>query len=154
MFDLTCIALALFLLLFSSSQFKVIFYIVIIEFIAHQLAYRLGIAEPFLYLTYAAINLSAIFMLSHFKAHFLIAALFLMNLCYNVLTLSQYIYPIYDFYGLYADFVGAIMALELIYLVGITSYVSRKLGLQGADNANSGSLSFRNWHRNNNRGLL
>ena len=154
MFDLACIAIALFLLLFSADQFKIIFYIIIYEFVAHQIVYRLGIPEPFLYLAYSAINLSAIFMLSHFKAHFLIAALFLMNLCYNVLTLSQYVYPIYDFYGLYADFIGAIMVLELIYMIGITSYVSRKLGLRGADNATSSDLVFRGSYRDNDRGLL
>lgn len=154
MFDLICISLALFLSLFASSQFKVITYIVIIEFLAHQIAYRLGIAEPFLYLAYAGINLSAIFLLSHFKSHFAISALILINLCYNVLTISQYIYPVYDFYGLYVDFVEAIMVLELAYMVGITKYVSRKLGLQGVNNTNSVNRVFMLGNRDNNRGLL
>ena len=53
------------------------------------------------------------------------------NLGYNVLTVSQYLITTYDFYALYYNFVGSIMVLELIYLAGITVYVSnyrRKYG--------------------------
>lgn len=153
MFDLLCILAALFLSLFTSTQFKAVSYIIIYEFATHQLFFMLGIPEPFLYLYYAAVNLSAIFLLSHFKSHFAISALILINLCYNVLTISQYIYAVYDFYDLYVDFVGAIMILELAYMVGITKYVSRKLGLQGADNTNSINRFFMLGNRNNSRSL-
>ena len=138
MFTYICILIAFILTRYSRPEYRVIAYILLVEFAAHKLAYILGIQLTNLlnpsgiYLAYIVIELLAIAAMLRYQSHFAIASLIFINLGYNMLTISQYVMPTYDFYGSYKLFAQSIMILELIYLAGITVYVAnyrRKHGL-------------------------
>ena len=128
--DYLAILIAFILTRYSRPEYRVIAYILLAEFAAHKIVYILGIQLTSLlnpsgiYLAYAIIELLAIVALLRFQPHIAIAALILLNLGYNMLTISQYVMPTYDFYSDYKFYAQGIMILELIYLAWITAYVA------------------------------
>ena len=156
MFTYLCILAAFALTRFSRPEYRVIAYILLAEFAAHKLAYILGIQltsilnPQGIYLAYAAIELLAIIAMIKYQCHLTIALLIFINLGYNMLTISQYYMETYDFYGSYQFFVQTIMILELVYLAGITAYVSNYRRKYGLVNTNSIDRLFRIWGRGNN----
>jgi len=88
-------------------------------------------------LAYIAVQTLTIYLMTQIQAHIAITLLILVNIGYNVLTISQYVINIFDFYSYYTVFVGAIMFLELVYLAGLTKYVAnyrRKYGYINTSN--------------------
>ena len=157
MFVYFCILIAAILARYSRQEYRVIAYILLAEFAAHEIVYILGIRLTDLlnpagiYLAYAIIELLAIVAMVKYQAHLAIAMLVFINLGYNALTVSQYlITTTYDFYALYYNFVGSIMVLELIYLAGITVYVSNYRRKYGFVNTSSIDRLFFIWGRSNN----
>ena len=156
MFDYFCILTALILTRYSRQEYRVIAYILVAEFSAHKIAYILGIQitdllDPTgIYAVYALIELFAIVVMLKYQAHLAIAALVFINLGYNMLTISQFVMPTYNFYGNYGLFVQSIMILELLYLAGITVYVSNYRRKYGFVNTSSIDKLFLVWGRSNN----
>jgi len=109
---------------------KTIAYVLLFEFAAHQAVYVLGVQisdilqYERLYLAYSLIQLLTIYLMSKIQSHVAIKTLILINLGYNVLTISQYVYNFIDFYSFYSYFVGFIMILEICYLAGLTKYAA------------------------------
>ena len=66
---------------------------------------------------YGAINIAAIYIISLTKSHFAITTLIFINLGYNILSASQYVFDTYNFIGIFVDFVGVIMVLEISLLL-------------------------------------
>lgn len=155
-FDYICIVVAFILARYSSQEYRAIAYILLAEFSAHKLAYIFGIQlTSFLnpsgiYLAYIAIELLAIVAMLRFQSHFAITALIFINLTYNMLTISQYVIPTYDFYGAYKVSVQSIMILELVYLAWITAYVAAFRREHGFINTNHIDRLFRVRRRVNN----
>jgi len=156
MFTYICILIAFVLTRFSRPEYRVIAYILLAEFAAHKLAYIFGIQITDLlnpqgiYLAYAIIELLAIVAMLKYQCHLAIAALIFINLGYNMLTISQYVMPTYDFYGSYKVFTQSIMILELLYLAGITVYVSNYRRKYGFINTTNIDKLFCIWGRPDN----
>jgi len=114
----------------ATNYHKAAAYVLLFEFVAHQAVYVLGVQisdllqYERLYLAYSLIQLLTLFLMSKIQSHFVIKSLILLNLGYNVLTISQYVYNSIDFYSFYSYFVGLIMILEICYLVGLTKYAA------------------------------
>ena len=149
MFDYLCIIAAFILARCSSAEYRAIAYLVLAEFIGHKLVFILGVQltdileYSGIYLAYIFIQVLAIYLMMQIQSHFAIVALIFINLGYNMLTISQYVIPTYDFYSLYSYFVGGIMLLELTYLVWITKYVAAYRKLHGTINTNYIDRLFR-----------
>lgn len=130
MFTWVCSAIALTLSLFARSEYRLIALIVTAEFCAHKLAYMylfidLRAEHPFLiYMIYAAIQVATLSLMYIFQSHFAITTLIVINLGYNCLTAAGFFHSsLIPLYYSYQGFVGAIMVLELIYLLVLTTYV-------------------------------
>ncbi len=142
MFDYAAILIALILARYSRPEYRIIAYILLAEFVAHKLAYILGIQLTNLlnptgiYLAYAIIELLAIVAILRYQAHLAIAALIFLSLTYNMLTISQYSMNTFDFYGSYKVVIQTIMVLELVYLGMLTAYVSAFRAKHGFINTN------------------
>jgi len=121
----------------SRPEYRVIAYLLLIEFIAHKAAYVLGdqltsiLRGSPLYLTYIIIELVAIIYLRLVISHFVIMTLVFISLVYNGLIVSQYSYPIYDYAEFYSILMGIVMIAELIYLGMLTAYVANFRRKQG-----------------------
>lgn len=145
MFGYICILIALVLFLISVKEYSAIAFIVLCEFVLHKVFYIVGIQltelleYSALYLSYIIIELLALFLMYKFQSHMTITLLIFANLIYNILTISQYVNYTYDFYSLYSAFVGSIMILELMYLIGLNGYIRNKW--------NSGRVDFNNINR-------
>lgn len=138
MFGYLCILAAFILARISSQEYRAIAYIVFSEFLLHKIFFVLGVQltdildNAGIHLAYAFIEMLAIVAIVCFQSHIAILAFILINLGYNVLTISQFSMPVYDFHSSFGFFVGGIMILELLYLGWITKYVAdfrRKHGL-------------------------
>ncbi len=80
--------------------------------------------------------------------YWLLISLLIVNLGYNMLTISQYVSPTrIHFYNLYAYVVGSIMILELLYLVWINEYVTDYRIRRKYNNTSTINIMFRNWWR-------
>lgn len=142
MFDYLCILAAFVLARYSSQEYRAIAYLLFVEFLFHKLAYVLGIQltdllnPKAIYLAYIIIQVLIIVAMLAIQAHIVIITLIFINLGYNMLTISQFNMPTYDFYGSFKYFVGGLMLLELIYLVGISRYVANYRRKHGFINVN------------------
>lgn len=142
MFDYACILVAFLIARKSRPEYRAIAYLLLVEFVAHKTAYILGVELTDLlnptgiYLTYIIIETLIIVAMVAIQAHTLIIALIFVNLGYNMLTISQYSMSTYDFYSLYKYFVGSLMILELVYLIGIHRYVANYRRKHGFINVN------------------
>jgi len=127
MFDIVCMFVAFLLIINSEEKYQAAALIVFCEFVLHGIAFKALTSfdvssGSMVYLSYALIQVIAISLLVKVKAHCTIIALIFINLTYNMLTTSQYVFNTIDFFSHYPYFVGAIMILELCYLAGITVY--------------------------------
>jgi len=142
MFDYTCILVAFILARYSSQEYRAIAYLMLAEFFFHKLAYVLGIQltdllnPKAIYLAYIIIQMLIIVAMLAIQAHMIVIGLIFINLGYNMLTISQFNMSTYDFYGFYKYFVGGLMLLELIYLIGISRYVANYRRKHGSINVN------------------
>ena len=146
MFGYFCIAVALFLTVNSNVRYRAIAYLVLFEFVAHQILFITGIQlTSFLeyekiFLAYIIIQTFTLYLMSLIQSHRTITSLILINIVYNVLTISQYVVNLFDFYAYYSSFIGFIMIAELLYLLGITKYVdnyNKKHGIIDTDSVDS-----------------
>ena len=140
MYAYACILTAYLLAIKSDARYRAISYLLLFEFAAHEVVYvfcyqitELLQGESLL-LAYIAIQTLTIYLMVHIQAHLAITLLILINIGYNVLTISQYVINYYDFYSIYPSFVGVIMALELIYLLGLSKYVGTYIRKHGGFN--------------------
>lgn len=156
-FDYFCIIVAFILARNSRPEYRAIAYLLLAEFSAHKLAYIFGIQMTSLlnpkaiYLSYIIIETLIIVAMIAIEAHIVIIALIFINLGYNMLTVSQFNMPTYDFYGLFKYFVGGLMLLELIYLIGIHKYVANYRRKHGFINVNHIDRMFYVYRRTDNR---
>ena len=130
-FDYFCIIVAFILARNSRPEYRAIAYLLLAEFFFHRLVYILGIQvtdalnPKAIYLAYIIIEMLIIVAMIAIQAHIVIIALIFINLGYNMLTISQFDKPTHiNFYEMYKYFVGGLMLLELIYLIGINKYVA------------------------------
>lgn len=130
-FDYFCIIVAFILARNSRPEYRAIAYLLLAEFFFHRLVYILGIQitdllnPKAIYLAYIIIEMLIIVAMIAIQAHIVIIALIFINLGYNMLTISQFDAPTHiNFYEIYKYFVGGLMLLELIYLIGINKYVA------------------------------
>lgn len=128
-FDYFCIFVALILARNSRPEYRAIAYLLLAEFFFHKIAYIIGIQltdllnPKAIYLAYIIIQMLIIVAMIAIQAHIVIIALIFINLGYNMLTISQFDTQTYiNFYEIYKYFVGGLMLLELIYLIGIHKY--------------------------------
>lgn len=137
MFGYFCIAICFILARNSRPEYRVIAYLLLLEFSAHKLAYVFGdqltpiLQGSLLYMTYAIIELSAIAYLKLFQSHRVIMALVFISLVYNALVVSQYSFPVYDYMEHYWWIMGIVMLFELLYLGMLTAYVANFRRKQG-----------------------
>jgi len=157
MFTYICIVIAFILARQSRQEYRAIAYILLAEFIAHKLAYILGIQltdilnPSAIYMVYAIIELLAIVAILRFQAHLAIAALIFLNLTYNMLTVSQYVFNTsFDFFSHYKYFVQTVMILELVSLGWLTAYVANFRRKHGFINTNHIDSLFCVWRRDDN----
>lgn len=142
MFDYAGILIAFLIARKSCPEYRAIAYLVLVEFAAHKVAFILGIQltdllnPKAIYLTYIIIEMLIIVAMIAIQAHIFIIALIFINLGYNMLTISQYNISTYDFFWLYKYFVGGLMILELVYLIGISGYVANYRRKYGVINVN------------------
>jgi len=161
-FDYFCIIVAFILARNSRPEYRAIAYLLFAEFFFHKLAYILGIQltnllnPKALYVAYIIIQTLIIVAMITIQAHIIIIALIFINLGYNMLTIFQFNavkqgLDYSDFYGFYAYFVGGLMLLELIYLIGINKYVANYRRKHGFINANHIDRVFCVYRWSNNR---
>ena len=157
MFGWISIIVALFLFSKSEIVYKAILFVLLVNFIAHKFFYVVGIQltsvleYQYLYRTYSIIQLSTIAVLINLKSHFAILIIVLIQLGYNMLTVSQYIINTYDFYSAYAVFMQVLMALELFYMGMLTNYAR---DFRGIFSTNDSNWIVRVCRRYNHRGLF
>lgn len=128
MFAYICIAICFLIARNSRQEYRAIAYLMLFEFSAHQLTYIIGeqwlkIPGIWLYTIYAMIELLAIVALRLFQSHLAIMALIIISLVYNVLVVSQYKLPVYDYMENYKTVMRSVMILEMLYLGMLTAYV-------------------------------
>lgn len=137
MFGYLCIVICFVLARYSRQEYRVISYLMLVEFIAHKLAFVFGdqltpiLRGSPLYLTYIIIELVALIYIRMFQFNIIISTLVFTSLVYNALVVSQYSYPIYDYMESYGLIMGIVMILELIYLGCLTAYVANFRRKQG-----------------------
>lgn len=137
MFGYICITICFILARNSRPEYRVISYLLFIEFVAHKLVYVFGdqltpvLQGSLLYMTYVIIEFFAIIYLKMFQSHFVIITLILSSLLYNALVVSQYSFPVYDYMENYWWIMGLVMLLEMIYLGMLTAYVATFRRKQG-----------------------
>jgi hypothetical protein len=130
MFLYYCIIIAALLYGSTVKDYKFIALAVLVEFLLHKLAYNhlfLDFRSEnrwFIYYMYATIQLPIMFLLYKLKSHFVITALILMNMTYNLSVPlsffdSEYMY-IYD---AKTAVVRTIMLMELAYLGLLNQHV-------------------------------
>lgn len=140
-----CILAAGLLAAFTVKEYRLVAMIVFLEFLLHQVIYYFGVVQTgilrsaFLYVAYMAIQVIALYLLYKFQTHFIISALLFLNLLFNFVIIIEYInVSTMDTYNNYLvaldsyraakiiwiDAVGIIMIFELIYLLGINTYVA------------------------------
>lgn len=126
MFSWICIALAFALVMLSYYRYKVIAFIIFAEFFLHQVVVNsipTKIQEEYswtLFLSYATLNFIALYLLKRYKPHTFIMILILVNLSYNIIvTRAFFTTGLSGFYHAYEGVVGAIMIIELLYMVFI-----------------------------------
>lgn len=137
-FSFWCTAGAGLLAFASKKEYKFIAYLVFAEFAISKLAYTYLLLDfraensGVIYLIYIIIQCSILGLMNLFQTHKIIAVLIFANLSYNLFTVLQHIgifmyIPLTDifinFHLHFKTIVRTIMILELIYLLGITSYV-------------------------------
>ena len=130
MFDLICIMVAGFLATISHKQYRLVAFLVFVEFALHFIVFNTLLLDlragnsSVIYVLYSIIQVSILGIMYKNQIHFYIALLIFANLTYNFLTILQHllIAP-FDFHGSYKLIVGCIMTLELLYLLRITIYV-------------------------------
>lgn len=130
MFSLICTLIAVSLAAISIKQYRFIAYLVAIEFALHLITYNYLFLEfrsnhsSFIYFLYILIQVNVLWIMYRNQTHFIIAALIFINLTYNFLTIIQHTgFTLINFHDPYILVARTIMILELIYLLGITSYV-------------------------------
>ena len=155
--DWILLTIALFLFSKSEIRFKAILFVLSANFIAHKLAFIGGVQltnalnYQYIYLTYSLIQLATIITLINLKSHFAILIIVLIQLGYNMLTVSQYIINTYDFYSAYAVFMQVLMTLELFYMGMLTNYARK---FRGIFSTNDSNWIVRVCRRHNHRGLF
>lgn len=132
MFTLVCAGIAALLAAFSVKEYKFIACVVAAEFILHKLVYLFAFTEFrsgngwAIYIMYATIQLSAIYLMWRYKSHLAIIMLLFINMVYNLFTAYGYFNAGFiSFYYVYPYFVGTIMVMELAYLGLLNRYVAR-----------------------------
>lgn len=116
---------------------KLIGFLVSIEFLLHEIIYLIGydwlylLDGASLYLAYIIAELFIMLMLVGLKASGSIAALIYLNIVMNVLYLTQFNKPVYDFIPYYYPVIGTIMSLEVMYLLWLNNAINNKVGLYG-----------------------
>jgi len=134
MFGAICAIIAIWLS--RSSLRPKIAAVIAIEFVAHKYVYIIGhqiagvLNARSAFLSYAAINLIALYLVKRYKGHVMIALLLFINLCYNLVTFKELNDVVNGdleekfivFYANYKPFVGIIMIFELIYLAFLSTY--------------------------------
>ena len=129
MFGYSCILICLILARNSRPEYKFIAYVLLAEFVAHKLIYLIcdqlmNIPGSFLYTLYIVAELTAIIYIQIYQSHRIITAFILFTILYNVLVVSQYSMPVYDYVENYGLIMGIVMLLELAYLGMLTKYVA------------------------------
>jgi len=161
-FDYFCIIVAFILARNSRPEYRAIAYLLLAEFFFHRLVYILGIQitdllnPKAIYLAYIIIEMLIIVAMIAIQAHIVIIALIFINLGYNMLTIAHFDavkqgIEYYDFYGLFRYFVGGLMLLELIYLIGIHKYVENYRRKHGFISINHIDRMFYIYRWTNNR---
>lgn len=159
MFGYLCIAICFILARNSRPEYRVIAYLLLIEFVAHKLVYIFGdqltpvLRGSPLYASYVIIELTAIIYLALFQSHRAIITLIFISLMYNALVVSQYSFPVYDYMENYWWIMGLVMLLEMIYLGMLTAYVATFRRKQGFISASHIDRLFFIRRRDFNRGL-
>jgi len=157
MFGWLSILIVLFLFSKSEARFKAILFVLCANFLAHKLSFVVGVQltnileYQYLYIAYSTIQLATIIALINLKSHLAILGIVLIQLGYNMLTVSQYVIPTYDFYSAYETFMQSLMVLELIYMGMLTSYA---MDLRRICIVNNSSWIVRLCGRYNHRGLF
>lgn len=132
MFGLVCTMAAGILAVCTVRQYRFIALVVFVEFSLHKIAYQYGIIDTqafnssLLFAVYMIINTAALAAMYLVQTHRIIAILIFANLTYNFLSVLNFIFiKSIDFYSSFSYVVGVIMILELLYLLGITTYVTK-----------------------------
>jgi len=138
LFDLTSVLGAICLAAFSHKKYRFTAILVAIEFVLTWLAYEYVLIElrsknpAIIYVLYIFIQTLVLTFMYAKQTHFIIAGLIFSNLVYYYLTILQFVnITSVNFYGYKDVVVSTIMILELIYLLGITTYVSQFLKRNG-----------------------
>ncbi len=141
MFSLTCTVAAGLLAAFSYKKYKFIAWLVAIEFALHFITYNYLFLDfrannsAAIYLFYIIIQVVILDIMYNSQTHLIIAILIFSNLAYNFFTILQHIgLTSINFHGPYVIVVRTIMVLELLYLLGITTYVGHYLRKHGTAN--------------------
>lgn len=147
MFTLICAGIAALLAAFSVKEYKFIACVVAAEFISHKVAFLLfndlsnSLGGWLIYIIYASIQLSAMYLMWRHQSHLAIIMLLFINMVYNLFTAYGYFNAGFiSFYYIYPYFVGTIMVMELAYLGLLNRYVARcrnKRGGYGIDHIDS-----------------
>ena len=153
MFDLICPFAAICLAAFSQKQYRFIALLVAFEFILHNLTYSYLFLDirsnnsGLIYVLYMGIQAFVLWIMYMRQTHFIIAGLIFLNLVYNFFLVLQFTHITgVDFYAYKSMVIMSIMVLELLYLLGITTYVSvylKRNGYLDIDDIDSLFLIFR-----------
>jgi hypothetical protein len=126
MFDYSCGLLAIIFCLLSFDECRKISLIILCEFLAHDIAVLLmpdAISAEYgypIFLAYATINLSALYLIKRYKPHFFITLLLLINLGYNMLIVWAYSTTGWGvFHANFTPVARVIMIFELAYMMFI-----------------------------------
>jgi hypothetical protein len=128
MLSFVCIGIAFTLALSSSKDGRAFCFILLIEFIAHKFNYVITqeltdmISGPIFLLINVVIEMLAVIALSNKGAGKFIRFLITLNIGYNVAIISQYSFPIFDFYGKRDYIFRTIMIAELLYMLRFNLY--------------------------------
>jgi len=147
-FGMLCASACLFIYLLSNGSIRLIAFVLLCEFALHEISYQIVsqidwlFKTSFLLFLYGAINIAAIYIISLTKSHFAITTLIFINLGYNMLSASQYVFNTYDFISLFVDVVGVIMVLEISLLLWMAASDRYNTKFNGSGDINTFNNGF------------
>lgn len=151
-YGLLCALLCFIVFLASVGTLRFIAFVIFAEFILHEIAYQLVsqvnwlFETSFLFGVYASFNILSAYLISLTKSHIAIVTILFVNLSYNTICAYGFAVNSYIFLNYFVDVVGIIMALEVLYLLGMASrdiYHNRLNRNSYSDNNDLGF--FANW---------
>jgi len=137
MFNAFCILIVGLLASYASKEYKLVSVLMFLEFMGHEIAAQFGLIETrllnpvLIYLVYMIIQASVLGTMFTFQLHPILALFIFINLAYNFCVTLQHIGVfLYWIDGTFINFhkswklmANLIMSLEVLYLLGINTYV-------------------------------